>query len=161
MLIAPNAASCLMILQADCRRQNACSNGCSAQGLHTRALTCILSPMVCCCRAPSVHPALLHSLGRLPRSGQRLWAVTGTSTGRFSTWPSVVAILMKPSRYNAHKKDTNRSLPHFILHCLVFTAWFRSMTTKTGTKPTVEGTSQTAVGTSQIAVGTSQSVIPI
>jgi len=46
------------------------------------------------------------------------------------------------------------TLPGF--YCLVW-----SMTTKTGTKPTVEGTSQTAVGTSQIAVGTSQSVIPI
>ena len=85
--------------------------------------------------------------------------MTGTLTGKSSTWPSVVAILMKPSRYNTHKEGINRWLSHFILQCLVSTAWFQSMTTKTCTQPTVEGTSHNAVGTSQIAVGTSQSAV--
>lgn len=95
-----------------------------------------------------------------------MWAVTGTLTGRFSIWPSVVAILMKPSRYNTHQMDANSGLLLFMLHCLVSTARFPTMTTKMCTQLTVEGTgdnaentSQTVVGTSQIAVGTSQSAV--
>jgi len=74
--------------------------------------------------------------------------VTGTLTGKSSTWPCVVAILMKPSRYNTHEEDTNR--------CLVSTTWFLPMITKTCTKLTVKGSSHTAEGTSQTVVGTSQ-----
>ena len=151
MTTAPDAASCLMLLQAECCQQNACSHGCNAHRLHARVFTCILSEkkrkdyalrrqfnekpniILGCpgmhpftpglyCRVPSVHPALLHSLGRLLRSGQRMWAVTGTLTGRFSTWPSAVATLMKPSRYNTHQKDAKSWLLHFMLHCLVSTA---------------------------------------
>ena len=53
----------------------------------------------------------------------------------------------------------HRSLPHVVLHCLVSTAWFLSMTTKTCAQLTVEGTSHIAVDISQIAVGTSQTAV--
>jgi len=43
MTTAPDAASCLMLLQAECCQQNACSHGCNAHRLHARVFTCILS----------------------------------------------------------------------------------------------------------------------